>query len=249
MPALNYFNYYTEIEDHFVRRRGKHLTISPLDWSLIGVWQEAGVPLNVVIRAIDLAFDHFDARPVKHRLVNTLSFCHQAVMETYARHKEAYVGAAPGAETSGAESSRATEGATEADREKVIHYLTITIQRLGERLEKAKAEGVSQTIEAFTRVSSRLHEMLAELKDQQLQTIPYESFERDLAVLDKLILQAVQSDVPEETRVAWQKDAKRDLKVYKKNLPKDTYALVLNTYMSKKIHEYFQLPTLSLFLL
>ena len=29
---LNYYNYFTEIEEHFVRRRGKHLLISPMDW-------------------------------------------------------------------------------------------------------------------------------------------------------------------------------------------------------------------------
>ena len=28
---LNYYNYFTEIEDTFVRRRGKHLLLSPID--------------------------------------------------------------------------------------------------------------------------------------------------------------------------------------------------------------------------
>jgi len=51
--ALNYFNYFTEIEDHFIRRRGKHILLSPLDWTLIETWREMGVLLHVALRGID----------------------------------------------------------------------------------------------------------------------------------------------------------------------------------------------------
>ena len=30
-----YFNYFTEIEEHFQRRRGTLLMLSPLDWALM----------------------------------------------------------------------------------------------------------------------------------------------------------------------------------------------------------------------
>jgi hypothetical protein len=42
----NYFNYYTEIEEHFCRRRGTLLTVSTLDWALMTTWKEAGIPLQ-----------------------------------------------------------------------------------------------------------------------------------------------------------------------------------------------------------
>jgi len=32
MPALNYFNYFTEIEERFQQRRGSLLLLSTLDW-------------------------------------------------------------------------------------------------------------------------------------------------------------------------------------------------------------------------
>ena len=54
---LNYFSYFSEIEDTFIRRRGKHLMLSPMDWALIEGWKERGVPLHVVVRAIEHAFD------------------------------------------------------------------------------------------------------------------------------------------------------------------------------------------------
>ena len=48
--TLNYFSYFSEIEDTFVRRRGKHLMLSPMDWALIESWKERGVPLHVALR-------------------------------------------------------------------------------------------------------------------------------------------------------------------------------------------------------
>ena len=50
----NYINYFTEIEEHFQRRRGSILLLSTLDWALIDTWREAGVPLAAVLRGIVL---------------------------------------------------------------------------------------------------------------------------------------------------------------------------------------------------
>ena len=56
--VLNYFNYFTEIEEHFQRARGTSLfLLSPLDWALVESWKNAGVPLEAVLRGIDTAFE------------------------------------------------------------------------------------------------------------------------------------------------------------------------------------------------
>src|SRR5205823_9792397 len=73
----NYFNYFTEIEEHFQRRRGTILLLSTLDWALIETWKEAGIPLDAVLRGIDAAFDNYDRKPSKTRKVNSLAFCSQ----------------------------------------------------------------------------------------------------------------------------------------------------------------------------
>jgi len=73
-PALeNYFNYFTEIEEHF--------RISPLDWALIETWKNAGVPLEAVLRGIDAAFEKWRAKPPRARTqkINSLAFCAQAI--------------------------------------------------------------------------------------------------------------------------------------------------------------------------
>ena len=93
---MNYYNYFTEIEEHFVRRRGKHLLISPMDWALIATWRDAGIPLQVALRGIDIAMDTFLARKGSgHAKVNSLCYCHDTVMSEYGSHLESRVGESP----------------------------------------------------------------------------------------------------------------------------------------------------------
>src|SRR5262249_34797606 len=71
-PGVNYFNYFTEIEEHFQRARGTGLfLLSPLDWALIESWNTAGVPLEAVLRGIDESFEKWRSRKVKTQKVNS----------------------------------------------------------------------------------------------------------------------------------------------------------------------------------
>jgi hypothetical protein len=77
----NYFNYFTEVETHFQQVRGTSLfLLSPLDWALIESWKNADVPLEAVLRGIDAAFEKWRGRKKKTQMVNSLTFCAQAVM-------------------------------------------------------------------------------------------------------------------------------------------------------------------------
>src|SRR5580693_8582420 len=78
----NYFNYFTEIEEHFQRARGTGLfLLSPLDWALIEAWKNGGIPLEAVLRGIDVAFEKWRKRPAQARIhmVNSLAYCAQAI--------------------------------------------------------------------------------------------------------------------------------------------------------------------------
>src|SRR5215831_11310438 len=92
-PILdNYFNYFTEVEEHFQRRRGSVLLLSALDWALIETWKDAGIPLEAVLRGIDSAFDRYDLRASKTKKVNSLAYCAQEVLSASEDMKEAAVG-------------------------------------------------------------------------------------------------------------------------------------------------------------
>src|SRR5215469_2156806 len=89
----NYFNYFTEIEERYLQRRGGGLLLSTLDWALIETWKDAGVPLEAVLRGIDAAFDRYEQRPSKTKKVNSLAYCSQEVLAAAEDAKEAAVGA------------------------------------------------------------------------------------------------------------------------------------------------------------
>jgi len=78
----NYFNYFTEVEEQFQKARGTGLfLLSPLDWALIEAWKNSGIPLEAVLRGIDAAFEKWRARKNKSQMVNSLTYCAQAVMK------------------------------------------------------------------------------------------------------------------------------------------------------------------------
>jgi hypothetical protein len=90
--VINYFNYYTEIEEHFQKARGTSLfRLSPLDWALVENWKNSDVPLEAVLRGVDLAFEKWRARKIKTQQVNSLAFCAQAVLT----EAQVMAGAAP----------------------------------------------------------------------------------------------------------------------------------------------------------
>ena len=106
----NYFNYFTEIEEHFQRRRGGILLLSTLDWALIETWKDAGIPQEAVLRGIDAAFERYDKRPSRSRKVNSLAYCAQEVLAAAEEMKEAAVGAPRESKTKAGFDSAEIEG-------------------------------------------------------------------------------------------------------------------------------------------
>lgn len=82
-------DYFMEIESHFAMRRGTPFILNAKDWVLIKAWSDEGIPLPVVIEAIDSVFDKQDA---KNRKVNGLSYCRHAVKELWSERRELLIG-------------------------------------------------------------------------------------------------------------------------------------------------------------
>lgn len=241
---MNYYNYFTEIEEHFVKRRGKHLLISPMDWSLIATWRDAGVPLHVALRGIDIAMDGFYAR--RHRTaskVNSLCYCHDSVMTEYAAHLETHVGEASEeapAASAGEEAHRPqNEGFNIAE---VLEYISA---RIGEIKSLVAKQYPAETPEGMQRVISRLEEITGNL--QGGSRFDAEALERDLVLIDALLVAELHQCIPAEQLSAWEAEAKKELKVYKKRLPKETYEKIHSNFIRDKIHHRFGIGELSLF--
>ena len=229
----NYFNYFTEIEEHFQRRRGSILLLSTLDWALIETWKDAGIPLEAVLRGIDSAFDRYDERPSKTKKVNSLAYCAQEVLAAAEDMKEALVGVAaePKPETG-------FEGA------KIAEFLRRCAGELSAAKLPAKP-GISP--EAVARdVGASLLGIAAEVETKAAPA-RLEDLERRLAVQEEKLFAVLRAAVPDDEIVAVRAQADRELSPYRSKMTAAQVEQLQKQYVHKKLLEKYKLPRLSLF--
>ena len=252
---LNYFNYFTEIEEAFIRRRGRHLLLSPMDWALIESWKEMGVPLHVALRGIERSFDSYESRPRK-RSVKSLMYCQEEVEAQFAEWLESQTGAhAPSqkdADDSDAEGAAPTdEGAGRGlpfPRAVISAHLAEcrdSVRRaLDSRRERA---GDGPLCEALARAAVRLEELASDFERAPLPDAELlESSLTDIeALLDRALRESLPSDELEETRAS----AAEQLKPYRARMERATYEQTLDNLLAKSLRERAGVPRLSLFYL
>ena len=242
---MNYYEYFSEIEERFSRRRGSILLLSTLDWALIETWREAGVPLEAVLRGIDEAFDKHDARATraKSRKVNGLAWCAQAVMQAAEQMVEASTGTAPAAKGIVSESG--------FEPERVAAYLERNAQALEAATnlgaphlapEPAKDEMWVSTAAA---TAQRLRELAAVMRSAQ--PLPLDDLDRTLTVLEERLFAALQSAATEHELVELREQADRELAPYRAKMPAVQLRQVQAQFLHKRLLELRSLPRLSLF--
>ncbi len=234
----NYFNYFTEIEDRFLSRRGGGLLLSTLDWALIETWKDAGIPLEAVLRGIDEAFDRYAQRPSKTKKVNSLAYCAQLVLSAAEDMKEAAVGAS-GTDTAPPKSS-ASQGFEPAV---VVPFL----RRNADLLEAAKlpeASGVSVRSVALD-AARTLRELAEQMEAKPAARL--EDLERRLTVLEEKLFAMLLASTPDEEIVTVRAEADRDLAPYRSKMSGAQIDQLQKQYVHKRLLEKYHLPRLSLF--
>jgi hypothetical protein len=232
----NYFNYFTEIEEHFQRRRGGPLLVSTVDWGLIEIWKDAGIPLEAVLRGIDEAFEKYERRPSKSQKINGLAWCAQAVLVAAEEMKEAAVGS-PGEEKK-AEAARGFE----------VSQIMTFLRRNAKQLLAAKlpeARGVSGRAVA-EEAAETLHEIAANLESQKAPP-RLEDMERRLTVLEEKLFAILLAATPDEQIVQMRAEADRELSPYRRKMPASQIEQLQKQYVHKRLLEFYGVPRLSLF--
>lgn len=228
---LNYFNYFTEIEEHFQRRRGTLLLLSTLDWALIETWKEAGIPLEAVLRGIDAAFDSYDRKPRKTRKVNSLAFCSQEVLAAAEEMKEAAVG-------SKRQNEERDTGLSAAE---VSTYLT----KNAALLRVAKLEGTAEQV--AREAADSLLSMSDELQASAAKRLHLEDVERRLTVLEEKLQAAMLMSTAERELLAIRADADRQIAAYRGKMNAAQIDQLQKQFLQKRLLELNSLPRLSLF--
>jgi hypothetical protein len=230
----NYFNYFTEIEERFQQRRGTILLLSTLDWALIEMWREAGIPLEAVLRGIDAAFDKYEARQKRARMqrVNGLAWCAQAVMQAAVEMSAAATGSA---------AATTTEQESGFEHERVAAHLTAA----AEALDRATVAE-----EACRTTAPRLRELAAEVRaagGENATAVDLEALERSLNVLEEKLFVALTAAAPEALLVGLKEHAARELAPYRSRMGAVQLRQVEQQFERKQLLVHYNLPRLSLF--
>jgi hypothetical protein len=233
----NYFNYFTEIEEHFLRRRGGGLMLSTLDWALIETWKEAGIPLDAALRGIDAAFDRYEQRPSKTQKVNSLAYCSQAVLAAAEDMKEAAVGASDEISKSDSHAPKGFDSMTVA----------AFLRRNADALEVA-ALPEEHAISA-RKVARDLAVTLRQLAQEaeKKTTARLEDLERHLTVLEEKLFAALLASTSDEEIVSVRAEADRDLAPYRRKMAAAQIDQLQKQYVHKRLLQKYALPRLSLF--
>lgn len=218
---INYFNYYTEIEEHFQRARGTSLfLLSPLDWALVESWKNSDVPLEAVLRGIDAAFEKWRSRRIKTQQVNSLAFCSQAVLTEAA----VMSGAAP----------------ARAPRESTPPFPLSDLRRyLENNADAVRAAGQDEIAQSLDRILADLDTHYADLED----------LERLLTVLEEKMMASARNGQTEQQLLDSRRELDAQLRPYRGKMSAPQIAMLEKQYLERILLEKARLPRLSLFYL
>lgn len=242
---MNYFNYFTEIEDLFVRRRGKHIFLSPLDWALIESWKERGVPLHVALRGIEKTFESYESRPRK-RSIKTLFYCQEEVEAQYADWLNSQVGSnADEVKESVIDSSQRDDSNLPFPRESILKHLSDAQECLSQIKTQRKPEDeFSETLERVIAQLKSLKEDFGKTKQPNA-----ESLETSLTSLEKLLDESLLKSLSATEIAREQEEVERELKAYRGKIDTAVYEQTFNNLLLKRLRERSHIARLSLFYL
>jgi hypothetical protein len=224
----NYFNYFTEIEEYFIRRRGKNLLVSPLDWCLIELWKENGIPIHIVLRGIDRSFEAALKR--RKKAPTTLFYCHPAVIEAHEEYSQAMVGKAD-------EAAASRPDGQPIDRATELQAVTDHLQTLLDDLSK-------RTGDLFERVRCRLRAVMEEVR--LWGVVDAARLDSELSVLAAFVSRGLLESMDKADLAELTTRVRKDTAVYKKHVSKEMYDRLKTSYLERMAREKHGVPEFSL---
>ncbi len=226
---MNYYNYFTEIEEAFIRRRGKNLMLSPLDWALIESWQEREIPLHIVLRGIESVFDISDKQPHRKRTIKSIAYCKEEIEAQFAEWLETQTG-------------KSSETSTTAQTDDLLSQASVSehIETVISALENAKDDNLR---EDFGRAVVRLTELKANLTED------FEEIEKTLTDIENFLDRALLTNADKVHLTELEAETAKNLSNYKGKMEQEVYQKTYDLMLLKKLRDEAEIPRLSLFYL
>jgi len=219
----NYFNYFTEVEEHFQKVRGTGLFLmSPLDWALVEAWKNAGVPLEAVLRGIDSALETWRSKRHRVQMVNSVAYCTQAVMT----EAQVMAGTAP--------AGRARkETSAPFSLEELETYLKANVAEI------RKQGGYEEVAQSLERLATDAPALYGDLED----------LERRLTALEDKMIAIARSRQTDEDLLRARRELDIQLRPYRGKMTAEQLSMLEKQYLERQLLESAGLPRLSLFYL
>ncbi|MCB1018916.1 MAG: hypothetical protein H6509_14370 [Bryobacterales bacterium] len=231
---MSYFNYFTEVEQHFQQARGSGLfLLSPLDWALLESWKDSGVPLEAALKGIDRAFEKYHKRKRKFRQVNSVAYCTQEVLEAAREMAEG--------DTRAGEPEAGRDAGFEPDR--IAAYLAENaglVRQSAAKLAPAQAETLTSTAASLDQLAEAAR--AGDMDD-------LEAVEQRLSVMEERVLTAVMQGLSEDDLLAIRQDMDAHLAPYRSKMQAPQLAMLERQYQQRAALEKAALPRLSLYYL
>ncbi|MBI4479444.1 MAG: hypothetical protein HY651_05435 [Acidobacteria bacterium] len=229
----NYFNYFTEIEEYFWKKRGTALLVSTLDWALIDSWKQTDIPIEVVLKGIDRSFEKYEARRRKTRRINSLAYCHQEVLAAAADQ----------------ERTRLQHPSEPAPflREELVKFLESNAAAVEKAAGHFAAHQRPESAATFRSIAASLHQLAAGTANDPPSAL--EDVERHLTALEDKMHSTLLQAADEQDLVAWRAELDRQLAPVRRQMTLDQIAQLEKQFLLRKLLTQAELPRLSLFYL
>ncbi len=223
----NYFNYFTEVEEHFQKARGTALfLLSPLDWALLESWKNAGVPLAAVLRGIDAAFEKWRSKKTKTQAVNSLAYCAQAIATA------ADEIAKGGLSVAGASAANAKESNAPFPLDDLQAYFAKNIAVL-------EAREFPDIVTGLQKIATESETWYANLEELEMR----------LSALEEKMLAQARARQDEEALFTARRELDLQLRPYRSKMTTEQLSMLERQFLERKLLESSGLPRLSLFYL
>jgi hypothetical protein len=201
-------------------------------------WKEQGIPLHIVLRAVEKAFDSYESKPRK-RSVKSLLYCQEEVEAQYAEWIEARVGA-----------TEEAERVAESDKlpfsyKAVTEHLEHCRKSLSDLAALRRATVEDNLTEAFERAAVIVSQIETDLSADE--TLDTRRLEDSLTGLERMLKDAMFLVIQPAELELIKSEVSEQIKPYRKQMDKTAYQQTFDNLLLKRLRERFAIPRLSLF--
>jgi molecular chaperone DnaK (HSP70) len=221
-----FWKYFSEIESALSKKCGRKIFLSPLDWGLIESWQKRGVPLHIILKAID----SFDTAGNHKRKLNSLRIFRNKIESEFSFWLKRSVGKHDKNEPIVSKPLDANSLASEkqAHLQEKIDLLNSAITVNNEQIGKALSKTIAQL------------ENLKQFND-------FEALEVELEKLEKEINKALLTYADSETLEKLKREVEKQMSRYKFRTDEKTFKRNCELMLLKLLRKHYNIPHLGLF--